>query len=209
MLPETRVVDVDLATTPILSTTTTNGNSFTLNAIQAGSDYFNRLGDRALLTEMRLNIIATCDFIANAAGDSEGNVLRTVAIKVKTPNGTIPDFADVFGETSNTGAVTTTFMDPIQWRRSSQYELLFDEVITANPMNSNLAAAGDVETQYFHIDERVPLHFYSRYDTSSNPAVYSDIQNNAVLLYFRAQTNSANTVWSINNRSYCRMLFVA
>lgn len=204
--------DLTLAAGSVLNTVNTNGAAFGLNNIQTGSGYFNRLGDKARMKSLRMVISGQCTIAVTAGGDVGANTMRMVVVRHKTPAGAaIPAFDDIFGETNDAGTVSTTFLDKVQFRRTSQFQILCDKVVVMNPQGNTSAAAGDIETLNFYLDEFINLKgMETQYLTTTNPAVYTDIQTGGLLVYFRANLNAAATSeFIIDNRSYARLRFYA
>ena len=145
-------------------------------------------------------IYGNCTITADANGDTQGNTLRMVVVWHKSPSGgAIPTFNTIFGETNDSGTVTTTNFDKVQFRKTSEFQILADEIVVCN-LQSGMIANSDVNIQDFYIDRFINLRGReTQYLTTTSPAAYTDIQTGGILVYFRANSSTVGT-FAIANR---------
>jgi len=204
---ELKGMDTTISFNPILATTGTNGNTSTLNLIQTGTGSWNRIGRKVNLKSLRVKGIATCLHFQDAGNDIQGNTLRMCVVWDKQPaGGTEPLFSDIFGVTSQAGAETSTFFSPPKYDTMDRFRVLKDWEINSTAQAT--PGAGDYVRNTFAIDCYISLgDLESTYSGQSAPMTIADINNGALYLIARAQTqNAATTEFSLE--AVCRLRYV-
>nr|AKV62284.1 putative capsid protein [Fiddler Crab associated circular virus] len=129
---EKKLLDTDINTSQMLSTTGTNGGVNCVNLIRSGNGYYNRIGRKVFLKSLRVYGSFTATYTQPADGDNDGSVVRMVVVFDKQPNGgSLPTFDTMFGHTTQDGTESTNVLDPIKpdnFGRSSR-RLWIDMVI--------------------------------------------------------------------------------
>jgi len=192
---------------PVLATTNTNGSSEVLNLIQTGTGSWNRIGRKTCLKSVRVKGYAECTVFQNATNDFTGNAMRVVLVWDRQPSGaTVPAFDDIFSDTNQGGAETTVMWSQPAFDTLDRFRVVKD--MTIQFLAENTPAATNFTRIFVPIDEYVRLpELESNYSGQSVPMTIADINNGALYLIARAQTqNAATTEFSLE--AVCRLRYV-
>lgn len=189
---EVKGLDTNVDLAPIIDTTNTNGSSFVLNLVRAGAAYYNRVGNKIAMKSLRLRGIM--QFITTPAAttaDIKGNWIRMVVVYDHSPNsGTIPTYDTIFGNTDQSGMQTCNQLDALRYADTQRFSVLRDKIVTYNPPAITTAGTTNVFSQLVEFDEFIPLKgALTHYSNDTSPMTIADIQNGALYVYFRANTN--------------------
>lgn len=204
-------VDTSLLLSPVIATTTTNASSFVLNLIQQGTGSWNRIGRKVTLQSVRLRFAVFHQYFVEAVTlNLAGNRLRIVLVWDKSPNsGSIPTYDTVFGLTDQTGAEATTLLSPVKYDNMGRFSILRDCIIT--PVVTTTPAVGgtgDKVLNYYEVDEFVKLNGKeTTYSATSSPSTIADISTGALLLYFRAEENTAQNFMGVAADAFARLRY--
>lgn len=203
-------MDTSLALTPVIATTNTNASSFVMNLIQQGTGSWNRIGRKVEHQSLRLRFAVRHQYQVDAGSSVIGNRLRMVLVWDKSPNGAaIPTYDTVFGLTDQTGAEATTLLSPIKYDNMGRFSILRDCVLNAKiEAASGTVALPLVTVNYYEVDEFVKLHGKeTTYASTANPLTIADISTGALLVYFRAELNTAENFWTVNADAFGRLRY--
>lgn len=191
---ELKGVDVSPVEADVLSTTSTNGAMTTLNLVQQGSGSYNRVGRKVKLHSIMLKIHAEhTSSQLTTTGNLEGNVLRCILVWDKQPNGVLPTFDTIFGNTDQAGTESSGVFDSLRYDNTARFSVLMDKVRTVNPQMNNGTAGGTQNycitdvwfKKYIKLGNRETV-----YGSTNNPLTIADVQNGALYLIYRAATNT-------------------
>lgn len=191
----------------VLATVTTNGSAFCLNLPVTGDETVNRHGRNIRCKSVRLTGIAQHIQDADGTGNLLDNTIRMVVVWDKTPGGAgIPAFDEIFGERDQSNALTTSFMDPVQFSQMARFQVLRDVVINHHPIEDN--SAGGTILNGYKFDEYIKLGRDTQFGATTGAA--TDINSGGLYVYFRALRNtSGDAQWLIDSVSHARLRFYA
>lgn len=220
---EQKFVSTDIDTGPIVSSTGTNDNMICVNAMQQGTDQFNRIGNKIKLKSVRIRCEIRNSFTPQAASGNvmPTNIIRCILLWCKN-GGATPVFDAIFGETSQTGGSGANYQSLISPPQNSEFRILRDKMLVVNPSySSNYLLTttarpgtdtfqnGDVlESVYW--DEFVDLSadtFRTTFNGTANPTTPSEIVGGALYVIFRASQNTALNSASVINTSFARLRY--
>lgn len=204
---ELKGMDTDISFNPVIASTTTNGNTTTLNLIQSGTGSWNRVGRKVTLKSLRVKGVASCFHFLDAGSDILGNTIRIMVVWDRQPAGaTEPLFSDIFGVTSQAGTETQTYFSPPKYDTMDRFRVLKDWDINSTA-DATPTAANFVRNE-FSIDSYISLNdLETTYSGQSSPMTIADINNGALYLIARAQRqNNVITEWTVS--AVCRIRYV-
>lgn len=204
---ELKGMDTDITFNPVLATTNTNGNTQTLNLMQAGTGSWNRIGRKVTLKSLRIKGVASCTHFQDPNNDISGNTLRMVIVWDSQPaGGTEPLFNDIFGVTSQGGTETATYFSPPKYDTMDRFRVLKDWDINSEP--DATPSAGNFIRNEFAIDCFITLgNVETTYSGQSVPMTIADINNGALYFIARAQRNDATiSQWLVTAVSRLRYM---
>lgn len=204
-------VDTSLLLSPVISTTNTNGSAFVLNLVQQGTGSWNRIGRKIALQSVRLRYAVAHKYTNTATTlDVDGNRFRMVLVWDKSPNsGSIPTFDTVFGLTDQQGNEATTMMSPVKYDNMGRFSVLRDCVITpVSTVNPPTGGTGNFVLNYYEVDEFVKLNGKeTTFSATNNPSTISDISTGALIVYFRAEEQSATNFMIVGGDAFARLRY--
>lgn len=209
---ELKGVDTALTLSPIISTTSTNASSFTLNLIQAGNGSWNRVGRKVSLQSIRIRATFLHQYAPVTTTTSlVGNSVRMVVVWDKQPSsGSVPTFDQIFGRTVQDGTESCLFMDSLRYDNTERFRVLRDKVMDT-PINATttVAGTGNLILNYYSCDEFIPLKGLTTvFSGQSSPMTITDISSGALYVFFRAQNNVATTnLISVEDDSFARLRY--
>jgi len=206
---EIKGVDVSLALSPIINTSTTNASSFLINAIAPGSASFNRIGRKAALKSLRIKGGVAFTMTPDATGAVGANSVRMVVVWDQQPNsGSIPTWDTIFGATDQAGTETSNVNAPLRYDNMGRFRVLREVNIDIDTIPGNVVSTAAVST-YKTIDEFVSLKGYnSVYSGQSATCTTADISTGALYIYFRAQANGASALAQVDADTIARLRYV-
>lgn len=203
---ELKGVDTKLDVSPVLATTNTNGSAFCLNVVNEGAGGYNRVGRKINGKSLRVRCSAFHSMAPVATTtDRIGNQLRMVVVWDKQPNGgAIPAFDTVFGQTDLDGVLASTFLDPVNYSQVDRFTVLRDcnvlMPVTAAPSGGTTNSV----INFYQIDEFIDLKNKETIFNEVNGGTVADVQTGTILVYFRAQLNTATNIVSIDPDAFSR-----
>jgi len=195
-LGEKKGLDTDLAVAlgSVTSTTNTNGTSFVLNLVQAGTGSWNRVGRKIHSKSLRIQGVCQAEIAPTATtADLVGNVMRMVVVWDKQPSGgAIPAFDAIFGTTVQDGTeACTSIFNPPRYDNMDRFRVLRDRMYTLNPQAQTTAGTTNDVTYNLPIDEYIKLGALETvYSGQSSPMTIADISSGALYVYFRGLVNT-------------------
>ena len=191
---------------PVIDTTNTNGSAVVLNLIQTGTGSWNRIGRKTSLKSLRLKGYTECFIYQGPGNDFNGNMLRISVVWDKQPSGgTIPTFDDIYSETNQSGAETTTVWSQPAFDTLGRFRVIKDMTIPFEAENT--PAVGQLTRVVVPIDEYIRLpDLESNYSGQSTPMTIADINSGALYLYGRALQNTTD-VTQVNLFLRCRIRY--
>ena len=206
---EKKLLDTNLALAgPISTATASNADSFTLNLVQTGSGYFNRVGRKIYMKSLRIKLVANFRSAINTNNIQEAS-LRCVVVYDERPSGVVPQFDQIFGRTDQTGAETVAVYDPPRPDNLQRFRVVHDCVMTPRSVANNSAATGSY-TQNHVYDKYIKLPgLETTYSGDSNPMTIADVSTGALYIFFRQLTQSVNDEidWSLVSSSMARLRY--
>lgn len=204
---EKKGVDTSLEITgPIAASTNTNGDAFTLNLPGQGTGYFQRIGRKIYMRSLRLRGQAV--YIAGVTSTTNpSECLRMVVVLDKTPSGSLPTFATVFGTTIQDGTEASTVEAPVRFDNQDRFKILRD--IHILPKGRTATVIPTTCQWSVPFDEYIKLNnIPTTYTTSTSNPTIADIATNAIYVYFRTRAATNDTQdWSISSISFARLRY--
>lgn len=195
---------------PIVATTNTNGNAFTLNLVQAGTGSWNRVGKKIYCQSVRLCGNAQFNLAPAATTLNTVNaVLRMVVVWDKQPSGTLPTFDTIFGYTSQDGTEASNVLAPLRYDNVDRFQVLKDERVSSNSGAVVTGGTGNIYAQYFPFDCFIPLgNRETVFSGQSSPMTIADVSSGALYVFFRATGSTDDAIdWSITADSIGRLRY--
>lgn len=176
---------VDLKGQPVAQTISTTAGFHLLNGIQAGTGFFNRVGNR--VTNKSLHLVGQIVKNTNTpSGLSE--YLRVMVVYDKQANGAQPAIADLLLDTADDATTTTNSWSGININNRDRFQVLMDNRVSV----ANDGATAEDETDAAIIDytvNKVNVNRYMKlndletmYKSSTNPAAIGDVAVGALWL---------------------------
>lgn len=200
----TSFADADAPGAGVALACNTTGTFILLNAIQAGSGFFNRVGNKIEMRSIRFTgQIRSLNVSRSAVAD----YLRVVIVYDRQSNGATPALTDVFQDTDNVGNNHTDSLSGINLNNRDRFAIIMDKRIMLPQATDTAGALTNVFPNSFQhekwdtIDEYRKLKgLVTHYGTSSNPAAIGDIKSGALfLIAFTAVNAAASEIFAINN----------
>lgn len=175
---EKKGVDTPLAINGIIDTYNTNGDIYLLNGIDAGTQAYQRVGRKVRYLSLRVK------GVANLEGVTRANVLRMIVVWDKQPNGALPTYSQIFGNTDAVGITTQTLNSQILYDQMDRFKILRDKTM---PMNiASNATATELYAYWVEWDEYINLKGLESVYNDGNAGTIADINSGAIYLIFRA-----------------------
>lgn len=181
--PELKSVDTPLQTSEV----NTTAGFFLLNGVQAGTGFFNRIGNKIEMKSLEFRSAIRVNGNAPAAGNE---YLRLVIIYDAQPNGALPTWADIFTSYDNAGATTSTNYSYLNINNRERFKVFADwtfSVPSANdaPLNGDVACAIKTDQEAINFHRFIKLRkLVTNYKGSTNPAAIGDIATGSLLFTF-------------------------
>lgn len=202
--------DITLASTQVLTTTNTNGGSFVLNLVQAGTGSWQRIGRKIWMDSLRLkgSLMANLDDTA-AAAPLQTLTMRMVVVYDSQPSsGAIPTFDTIFGRTVQDGTESCSFLDPLRYDNTGRFRVIRDKTYTFQASSIASGGGGGGNASY-DFDEFIELGgLETIFSGQSTPMTIADISTGGLYIYFRADTNTGGTAQAqVRNYSFARLRY--
>lgn len=176
---EVKALDIANATYLMNST----GSVTALNLIRTGSSFFNRIGRRVELKNVRLS-----GYIFPVRTVAVSDYVRIMIVYDRQTNGALPTISDVLQTTDQAGANTTSSESGVNLNNRDRFVILRDlrisipsQTVTAGSV-SNLGPIDPITT-FNNIDLFVRLKgLLTQYKADSSPAVIGDIATGGLFL---------------------------
>lgn len=160
------------------------GSIIALNLIQVGSSMFNRIGRKIEMLSVRIVFDIN---IPNATRASDIDLCKIAIVYDRQTNGAYPALADIFQDTDQTGANSTTPESGLNMNNRERFVTIMD-IKKSMPSATNTAGVlTDVfpngSSEWTMVDEFRKLRgLTTHYKADSNPAVIGDIATGALYL---------------------------
>ncbi len=197
---------------PVITTTTTNADSFTLNLIEPGNGSYNRIGRKAFMKSVRISGNALYQGDADpTTGNANGGILRMVLVWDKQPSGTLPTYDVIFGRTSQDGTESSGIYDHLRYDNTARFQVLKDCYLNAPANMGGGTGTTNIQGNLVYFDEFIDLKNRTTvFSGDSDPVTIADISSGALYLYFRASESAMNVRdWSVSAKSMSRLRFTS
>lgn len=162
----------------------TTGTIACVNLIQVGSSMFNRVGRKVQLRSIRLRFYVTTLIATRSVNLPE--LARITVVYDKQTNGAFPVLADVYQDTEQSGANTSSTLSALNMNNRDRFISIIDKsvVLPSGTITGGLLtpAYPDNGENITMMDEYRKLNLSTYFKADSNPAVIGDIATGA--LYF-------------------------
>lgn len=197
---------------PVIATTGTNGDVFTLNLVAPGTASYNRVGRKIAMKNLRIRFLANYKYAPIATTLSiQGALMRCVLVYDRQPSGAVPTFETIFGTTLQDGTEAATVLSPVRYDNTARFIVLSDNILngSVDPGQSAGGTENEVAVSY-HFDKFIPLKgLETVYSGQSSPCTIADISSGGLYLYFRATSSTDEFIdWSVSSTSFARLRFV-
>lgn len=198
---------------PVIATTNTNGDSFTLNLISPGTASYNRVGRKIYMKNLRLRGYANYEMALQATtNDIVQAPLRMVVVYDQQPSGAVPTFADIFGTTLQDGTEGSTAIAPVRYDNTQRFRVLCDHLINPQAEPKATPPTGGTSNRVnsvFEFDKFIPLRgLETVYSGQNVPCTIADISSGGLYVFFRATVAThAIADWSITSTSFARLRY--
>jgi len=210
---ELKGVDTILTVTgPVIATTGTNADVFTLNLVAPGTASYNRVGRKISMKNLRIRFLANYKYAPIATTLSiQGALMRCVVVYDRQPSGAVPTFETIFGTTLQDGTEAATVLSPVRYDNTARFVVLSDNILKGDvdPGQSAGGTENEVVVAY-HFDKFIPLKgLETVYSGQSSPCTIADISTGGLYLYFRATSSTDEFIdWSIASTSFARLRYM-
>lgn len=209
---ELKGMDTNLATAGnILATTGTNVDVLPLNLIAPGTGSFNRIGRKAnlksLLVEMTIEHVYSAQATTN---NLTGNVVRVAIVWDKQPNGTLPVYSEIFSVTDQAGTEGSNYFDPPKYDNRERFKILRDEKAIFNIMAPPLSGgSGNTVVNYKLLKAyvKLPADCATTYSGQSATQTIADISTGALYVVLRSAIDSTDNFLLMRGGSYARLRY--
>lgn len=210
--PELKGVDTILTIAgPVINTTNTNADAFTLNLVAPGTASYNRVGRKIFMKNLRLRGIAAYEYASRATtGNLAAVPLRMVVVYDQQPSGVLPAFGDIFGTTLQDGTEGSTMIAPVRYDNTQRFRVLCDHliepIVEATP---TVTGTTMLVTNQYVFDKFIPLRgLETVFSGQSSPCTIADLSTGGLYVFFRANSSTANEIdWSIAATSFARLRY--
>jgi len=176
----------------------TTGNIGSINMIQAGSSYFNRIGRRIEMKSVHFKGEIT---LVSGVQSTTTDYTRIILVYDRQTNGALPAIADIIQTTSQAGTNTTTSFSGTNLNYRDRFIILKDiklvlpEVTQANGVVSTTAMIDPMHC-FNNIEFFIPLKsLVTQFRADSSPAVIGDIATGGLYLVFFGSIANATAMW--------------
>lgn len=197
---------------PIVATTGTNGDMFTLNLIAPGTGSYNRVGRKIYMQSVRLRGIAEFTMgPATTTFNLRACPLRMVVVYDAQPAGAVPTFETIFMTTLQDGTEGGRVLAPLRYDNTGRFRVLRDKVLLpeSKPATNNSGGTTNLVISDIEFDEFIPLRgLETVYSGQSSPCTIADISSGALYVFFRSVVSSDEvTDWAIRDTSFARLRY--
>lgn len=197
---ETKAVDFATTVTTI-PLNAAAGNAATLNLVQAGSSFFNRIGRKIAMQSLYFN----ADFIAAIAPALNQEYIRVMIVYDCQTNGASPIWSDVVQATTQNNATSSLVKDGFNLNNRDRFKILLDQRFL---MPALLVATGATDgglsptMNEMKIQEFRKLgNLETQYGADSAPAVIGDVRTGGVFLMVQGDVGGQwNISWTCRIR---------
>lgn len=184
------------------------GSIYAMNLAQVGSSMFNRIGRRIMMKSVRLRF--QIQPILGIARTSFTDLGKIALVYDKQTNGAYPGLADVYQDTDQSGANTSTTLSGLNMNNRDRFITIMEKCITL--AGGTIAVSGIItnpmpqDQTIMYFDEYRKLNLTTHFRSDSNPAVIGDISNGALYLISFAQLVAGAEIYQINWN--CRLKYI-
>lgn len=149
------------------------------NLIASGSGFNNRIGRKIDMTSLHLHGVLTQTGTATTVND----YVRICVVYDRQTNGTIPTFADMFTNYSQTSVTSTSAFSDLNPDERERYVILADWRMTLPATTtSGLNGSNDALQNSFNINRYIKLNLNTMYKGDTSPSVIGDIATGALFI---------------------------
>ncbi len=197
---------------PVITTTSTNADSFVLNLVEPGNGSFNRIGRKTFAKSVRISGALLYQYNADpTTGSASASTLRMVVVWDKQPSGTLPTFDTMFGRTSQDGTEATSILDNLRYDNTDRFQVVRDCKFVVNPAAGDGGGTANVYTNRVLVDEFIDLKNRTTvFSGDSDPITIADISSGGLYVFFRSEIGSANVSdWAVGGTVHSRFRFTS
>lgn len=182
------IKSVDFPVNASTATCTLNSTMYiqALNVCQAGSAFYNRIGNEIEMKSLHL----VGQVIANGAASTGVNeYLRIMLIYDRQPNGAYPVLADILSNYDNNGTTSSSSYAMTNPNNKDRFQILMDDRLSISNNITTVATQQNTAYVIDYIKNEVNISRYvklkglmTRFKTSTSPSVIGDISTGALYL---------------------------
>lgn len=206
--PETKTIDLNTA----LYTLNSTAQFTTINLVQTGSSYYNRIGRKIHMKHIYITGVLT------QAGNNQSSTEygRVLVVYDKQTNGVLPSggIADVIGSINQAGTTSSTAVDHLNLDKRDRFRVLMDERIIlpnvegTSPSNTYIPTA-DPEGNAggnWNFKRFIKVNLETQYQADSSPSVIGDIATGGLYLITFGTPASGSDGWKLRLGVRCRFI---
>ncbi len=212
---ELKGMDTDIVIAgPVISTVSTNADSFVLNLVEPGNGSYNRIGRKIFNKTVRIKGSASYAYADIATTESlSGGYMRMLVVWDKQPSGVLPILNLIIGRTSQDGTETSDMLDSLRFDNTARFSILRDTTIVCNP-NSAPPPTGGTENKVYNkyfFDEFIDLKNRTTvFSGDSDPVTIADISSGALYVYSRSNAAVDEKIdWVVEAETSARLRFTS
>lgn len=182
------------------------GSILAVNEIAVGSSFFNRIGRKVEMKNVRFTGIINP---INATRAAVTDYARIVLVYDRQANGALPSISDIFQDTEQNGTNTTNAGSGVNLNNRDRFAIIMDKRVqlpaatdTAGVMTNlwptSFGSATDGTPGYIIDEFRKLKGLTTQYKADSAPAVIGDISTGSLLLVTFANNAAGSDVWAMN-----------
>lgn len=200
---ERKTVDVTLIASATNFTST--GAFVLLNGMGQGSDIYQHQGRRIQMQSIRLK---GAIYSTQAGAAPAPDYLRVIVFYDRQSNAAAPAFADLLTSVSNSGATSSTSIDPMNPNNYDRFQILMDQYwkvdCPAGAVANNQPATVSTDYHRWAFDRFIRLKNLETHFNANNNANVGDIQTGALYLFFAGLRTNANTQYGLSYQTRLR-----
>lgn len=191
---EVKGVDVGLSGTIVPSLMGTSDGIYVLNLVQMGAGSWNRVGRKIYNKSVRIKGQIQSTWIQATTTPMNAIYVRLVLVWDAQPGGTMPQKADIFGSTNQSGVEASSIYDHIRYDNMDRFRIL-REISYIFELTSMASTNGNIIQQAWDVDMFVQLNnLETVYSGQSQPMTIGDVSSGALYLVLLNDLESSMTM---------------
>lgn len=196
---------------PVIATTSTNADAFTLNLVSPGTASYNRVGRKIYMKNLRIRAMMKYIYaLQTTSSNIEAVPVRVVVVYDQQPSGALPTFADIFGTTLQDGTEGSTIIAPVRYDNTQRFRVLSDDVVESKvEATPPLGGTGNVVGGTCLYEKFIPLRgLETVYSGQNVPCTIADLSTGGLYVFFRAVQSVDNQIdWAVSSTSFARLRY--